>query len=189
MNIATRIVVYFGTLLVVGVGNYAFFKSQFGVEMEPWQFARAYLFETRRTVALEESHRQASESRNIKRSVIAELLQGRTSFREAIAHFQKSNELIEQDETGTIAPYRTLEEPREVGRQVIAWVEMELTSASPGDRSRVVARFEREYWKLFVSPKTKSSQSKNVRVCGIHRKKGCSGRSSSQREPFRCSGT
>ncbi|HEY7326530.1 MAG TPA: hypothetical protein VH592_02745 [Gemmataceae bacterium] len=114
---------------------------------------RQILLETRRADALRSRTEMVVRSLDIKRGIIAELVGGRLSYRQAIIQFQKANELVVNVDLELIPAYRSPSDPEGVGRQVFIWARNTIATW-PSDKSqRLLAGFESEFHTMFRGAK------------------------------------
>jgi hypothetical protein len=130
-----------------------FADAWFGQDTSVLGASRQIVYEVRRSQALRARAEMVSRSLDIKRDIIARLLDGRLSFRQAIVQFQKANELVEKVDLDLIAVYRSPTNSEGVARQVFLWAR-NAVSAWPADKSqRLLAGFESEFRALFSGSK------------------------------------
>jgi hypothetical protein len=103
-----------------------------------------FLFEFRRSEALTQRTEEVAQSIEIKRAVIDDLIADRVTLREATEQFRSANELIENDSEGMVATYRGPRTEKGLWRQVLAWVEMELSMRHDPQAEEITCRIKDE---------------------------------------------
>ncbi|HEY7315436.1 MAG TPA: hypothetical protein VH643_39265 [Gemmataceae bacterium] len=127
------------TILGVGMMRVLASRDQHGGQ----SLAHWYLLEIRRSAALDSRASEMSQSLEVKKAVIADLLAKRVSLREAAEQFREADQQIDNDGVGLVAPYRMPESEAGLYRQVIAWTKAEL-SDDPKQTEQIIPRLEQE---------------------------------------------
>ena len=123
-----------------------------GTRADGRSLARWLLFEIRRSEALEQRAAEISRSLETKKHIIGDLIAKRLTLREAVEEFRQADELIENNSSGLIAPYRTANTEDDRYRQVIAWARTELCN-DPQQAEEVTQRLEKE-WTTTGAPRS-----------------------------------
>jgi hypothetical protein len=114
-----------------------------------FQLGHMFVFEARRTEALQRRTEMVAQSDEIKRDIIAELLAGRLTLREAVDRFREANQMVENTDWALVADYQVPTTEEGLYRQVIAWVEGETAILSPGEVKPLLVPLVKEYESLF----------------------------------------
>lgn len=116
--------------------------------------ARWFLWEFRRSEALQLRAKEVNQSMEIKADIINELLAGRLTLREAASQFHAANALVEADHDGLVADYRLPQTEEEECRQVLAWTQsLVIDQYSSEEAKQILDRLERELDVQFPSAK------------------------------------
>jgi hypothetical protein len=110
---------------------------------EGQSLARWLLVEMRRSEALEYRATEMSQSQQVKKAVVGDLVAERLTLREAAEQFRQADQLIETDPTGLVAAYHTPETEEQLYRQVIAWAKIQLRNDRE-QAQQVIPRLEQE---------------------------------------------
>src|SRR5690242_11265014 len=105
MNYYARLCSRAFAVVVLGVGLAHALGWWSGAEANLLQHARRLLFETRRTDALLQRREAVAEGLALKRTVVAEVLAGRLTLREAARRFADVNDQIDCDDSELVANY------------------------------------------------------------------------------------
>jgi hypothetical protein len=115
------------------------------VDGEGLNLARAFLFEVRRSEALDLRAEEIAESTEMKTKIIDDLLAERLTFHEAKEKFREAIKLVRNNNEGLVPKYRLAETDRELTHQVINWIENRLKeSYSHKEARRIHRRLHRE---------------------------------------------
>ncbi|HWG47621.1 MAG TPA: hypothetical protein VN688_32960 [Gemmataceae bacterium] len=132
------------TIATVGLSTiFACGEQSEGRSLAQWLF-----FEMRRNEALQERATEVSQSMEVKKAIIADLLADQITLREATQQFRAVNEMVEKAGDSMLATYRLPQTDEEVGQQVIAWAKAELV-AHPRPTKRTLQQLEKD---LLSSP-------------------------------------
>lgn len=103
-----------------------------------------FLFEMRRSEALQQRAIEIQQAMKIKKAVVDDLVAERVTIREATEAFHQADELIDRSTDGLIAPYRTAETQDELCHQVISWAKAELHD-NPQRAEKVAQQLQNEW--------------------------------------------
>jgi len=141
MKHVSRLLLTVFVLAILGVAMMRVFAAR--DEQEGQSLARWILVEIRRSAALDSRASEMSQSLEVKKAVVSDLVAERVSLREAAEQFRQADQWIENDGAGLVAPYRLPESEEGRYRQVIAWAKAEL-SDDPKQTEQVIPRLEQE---------------------------------------------
>jgi hypothetical protein len=127
--------------LLVSVGASRAFV--FGHDPRGRNLAQWFLFEMSRTEALKQRAALMKRLWEIKASAIDEFIAGRATVHEVIEQFREAEELVEDDNEGVVSPYHRPHTKEQLRRQLVGWVEDEL-SHDPEQAQKVVRRLKEE---------------------------------------------
>src|SRR5262249_3087318 len=119
------------------------------------------LFESRRSEALRLRSEMVNHNIEIKRTIVAEIVAGRLTLRQAAIRFQEANYKVENNDRDLLPDHQVPATEEGVYQQVLAWMRAEVSSLSPEEAQRILAPLEKEYESRFGSlePSTESLRS------------------------------
>jgi hypothetical protein len=107
------------------------------------------LFESRRSEALRYRSEMVLHNIGVKDAIVADLVAGRLTLREAAARFQEASELVENNDPDLLPDYQMPTTEEGVCRQVLLWVRTEVSSLPEEQAKRILTRLEKEYESRF----------------------------------------
>lgn len=120
------------------------------VDGEGINLARAFLFEVRRSEALDQRAEEIAESTEMKLKIVDDLLAERLTFCEAKEKFREAAKLVGNKNEGLVPKYRLAKSDRELSFQVINWIESRLReNYSHKEARRIHRRLRREIKEQF----------------------------------------
>jgi hypothetical protein len=128
-------------LALLGIAVTQVFASR--DKREGRSLARWLLVEMRRAEVLENRATEMSQSLQVKKEIVGDLVAERLTLREAAEQFRQADQLIEDDREGLIADYHTPETEKGLYQQVISWAKSEL-SDDPRQADQIIPRLEQE---------------------------------------------
>jgi hypothetical protein len=153
MRLLTRLIVGAAVAMLLSAAGFQVVDLWFGDKSSAVEAFRHLVQERRRTESLLAHLDKVKRSLEIKRDVTAQLISGRVSFLQAIADFQRANELVENGDLDRIPGYRTPTDPQEAGRQVLLWARNRVATWPADKAKRLLSDFESEYQKIFAGAK------------------------------------
>jgi hypothetical protein len=141
MKHVSRLLLTISALAILGIGMTQGFASRDPRARQ--NLARRFLLEMRRAEALEYRANEMSQSLEVKKAVIEDLVAERLTLREAAEQFRRADQPIENDPAGLVAPYHAPETEQGRYQQVITWAKVEL-SDDPEQAEQVIPRLEQE---------------------------------------------
>lgn len=157
MRFYTRILVCVAAAVLLSAVLFNFAVSWFDGETSVLRLGRLLVFEARRSQAMDTRAETVLRSMDIKRGVIAHLIDGHMQLREAIDQFHKANDMIENNNTNLMARYELPTDLEGVGRQVLVWANRAADVLPPDRGQRRVAELEYQYQTLFGRPSSPDS--------------------------------
>jgi hypothetical protein len=107
------------------------------------------LFELRRSETLQHRIALVAGNMEIKQAIVADIVAGRLSLREAAVRFQEANCLVENNDPDLLPAYQIPATEEGVCQQVLAWMRAEVALRSPERAKRILAPLEKEYESRF----------------------------------------
>jgi hypothetical protein len=99
----------------------------------------------------------------VKRTIVAEIVAGRLSPREAAVRFQEANCLVENNDADLVPDYQKPPTEHGVYQQVLAWMRTEVSSLPAEQAQRILAPLEKEYESRFGRLKSATDSPKSER--------------------------
>jgi hypothetical protein len=152
MRFFVRVCVCVVAAIVLLVGLSSLAGSWLGNGSNGIQLGRWIVFESRRSEALQHRSEAVARGAEVKKAIIADLLAGRLTLREAAAQFDEANQLVENEPGSMVASYRTPTSEEGLCRQVLAWVRNEVANLPPEKAERFLSPLEKEFKALFGYP-------------------------------------
>ncbi len=153
MKVFLRMAVCVGTATVMGFILSGFASSWFAGQADVIQLSRWLVYETRRTEALRHRAEMIAQAQDVRGEIIATVVAGRLSLRQAMAQVQRANELVENLDEDLVGRYWTPTDPEGVARQVLAWVDAAATLSPSSETSCILATLDDEFQEMFGSPR------------------------------------
>jgi len=144
--------------VVVSAGLFSLLGSRFGKESSLSQL----LFELRRSEALRSRSEMVTPNLEVMNAIVAEIVAGRLTLREAAARFQEANYLVENNDRDLLPGYQIPATEQGVYQQVLAWVRPEVSSLPAEQAKRILTPLEKEYEARF-GPLESATDSPGVR--------------------------
>jgi hypothetical protein len=157
MRLFAHICAYAAVAIVLFVGLFSLLGLRFGNQSELSQL----LFESRRSEALRLRSEMVTRNIDIKRTIVADIIAGRLSLREAAVRFQEANCLVENNDPDLLPDYQIPATEEGVYQQVLAWMRSEVSSFPAEQAQLILAPLEKEYEARFgpLEPATASPES------------------------------
>lgn len=115
------------------------------VDGEGVNLARAFLFEVRRSEALDLRAEEIAQTTEMKTKIVDDFLAARLTFREAEEKFRETAKIVRNNNEGLVLKYRLPETDRELCHQVLNWIESRLKqNYSHKEAKRIHRRLRRE---------------------------------------------
>src|SRR5262245_49235648 len=102
MRLFARICAYGAVGVLLFVGLFSLLALRFGKQSDLSQL----LFESRRGEALRVRSDMVTHNIAVKRAIVAEIVAGRLTLREAAVHFQEANYLVENNDRDLLPDYQ-----------------------------------------------------------------------------------
>lgn len=141
MKSVSRLLLTVFTLAILGVGVTQVFASR--DKHQEQSLARWLLLEIRRADALDNRATEMSQSLEVKRAVVGDLVADRLTLREAAEQFRQADQSIEKDPAGLVADYQSPQTEEELYHQVIIWAKTRLSN-DPKQAEQVIPRLEKQ---------------------------------------------
>jgi hypothetical protein len=141
MKYVARLLLTGSAVAIVGISVTHVFASRDSHEGR--SLTRWLLVEMRRAEALDNRATEMSQSQQVKKEVVSDLVAERLTLREAAEQFRQADQLIETDDTGLVAPYQTPETEEDLYRQVITWAKARLRNDRK-QAEQIIPRLEQE---------------------------------------------
>src|SRR5262249_50141638 len=129
------------------VGFFSLLALRFGKESDLSQL----LFESRRSEALRLRSEMVNHNIEIKRTIVAEIVAGRLTLREAAIRFHEANHEVENNDRDLLPDYQIPATEEGVYQQVLAWMQSEVSSLPAEQAQRILTPLEKEYEARFGS--------------------------------------
>src|SRR5262249_52103266 len=118
MRVIARICAYAAVAVVLFVGLFSLLALRFGKQSDLSQL----FFESRRSEALRLRSEMVTHNIETKRVIVAEIVAGRLTLREAAVRFQEANYLVENNDRDLLPDYQVPATEEGVCQQVLAWM-------------------------------------------------------------------
>ncbi|HEY7331180.1 MAG TPA: hypothetical protein VH592_26325 [Gemmataceae bacterium] len=153
MRLLTRLTVFAAVAMLLSAAVFHVVDSWFGDNASVVGAFREIVHQAQRAESLRARSEIIRRRQEIKRDITAQLVSGRLSFRQAIAQFQRANELGENRDQALIPAYRLPTDPEGVGRQVFTWARKEVATWPSCKTKRLLSDLECEYETMFRGAK------------------------------------
>jgi hypothetical protein len=145
MRFFARISAYAAVAVVLFVGLFSLLVLRFGNQSD----LSLLLLESRRAEALRYRSEMVTQNIEIKQTIVAEIVAGRVTLREAAIRFQEANHLVENNDRDLLPDYQIPATEEGVYRQVLAWMRAEVRSLPAEQAQRILTPLEKEYESRF----------------------------------------
>jgi hypothetical protein len=145
MTFFARISAYAAVAVVLFVGLFSLIGLRFGNQSDLSQL----LFESRRAEALRLRNEMVTHNLEVKRVIVADIVAGRLTLREAAVRFQKANHLVENNDPDLLPDHQIPATEKGVYQQVLAWMWAEVSSLPTEQAERILTPLEKEYESRF----------------------------------------
>jgi hypothetical protein len=160
MRFFARISAYAAVAVVLSAGLLSLIGLRFGKQSDLSQL----LFEWRRSEALRYRSEMVFHNIGVKDPIVADLVAGRLTLREAAVRFQEANHLVENNDPDLLPDFQIPATEQGVYRQVLGWVQTEVSSLPAEQAKRILTPLEKEYESKFgpLKSATESPRSDSI---------------------------
>jgi len=145
MRLFARISAYAAVAVVLFVGLFSLLALRFGNQSD----LSLLLLESRRSQALRYRSEMVTHNIEVKRTIVADIVAGRLTLREAAIHFQEANQLVENNDRDLLPDYQIPATEEGVYQQVLAWMRAEVANLPAEQAQRILTPLEKEYESRF----------------------------------------
>ena len=145
MRLFARISAYAAVAVVLFVGLFSLVTLRFGEQ----SVLSKLLFESRRSEALRLRSEMVVHNIEVKRTIVADIVAGHLTLREAAVRFQEANHEVENNDPDLLPGYPIPATEEGVYQQVLDFVRAEVSTLPAEQAKRILATLEKEYESKF----------------------------------------